>query len=139
MQIDSESDIDIVAVRDHLDGGAVGHCYALRRFEPSPAYKGLAGSGAGNENAYRSVRSMASAQHGLVQRELSDEHAVQRNHAAARVQGTGAQLCELEVPARHLARQLRRVDTSDRLVPDRLIDIVGKMACASGTIPIDAE
>ena len=135
MQIDGESHIDIVAARNHLDGGAFGHRDALRRLELSASHEGLAGSGAGNENGCRSVRRMASAQQRLVQRELSDEHAVQRNHAAVRCQGAGAQLCELEVPARHLLRQLRRVGTRDRLVADRAGDLPRLVCIAITALP----
>ena len=81
---------------------------------------------------------MASAQQGLVQCELADEHAIQRKHAAVRCQGAGAQLCELKAPAWHLLRQFRRVGTRDRLEPDRRIDVVSKLARDSGTATIDA-
>src|SRR5688572_12401656 len=138
MQIDRETHVDVVAARNRLDAGAFGQRDALRRFEPAAPYERLARSGAGNEHGYRSVRTMASAQQGLVQCELADEHIVQRKHAAARRQGAGAQLCELEAPARHLLRQFRRVDALYRLERARRIDIVSKLARTSGTTALAA-
>ena len=63
------------------------HCVGLQFL---PRTKAGLEAEPGIKNGRRSVRRMASAQQGLVQRELSDEHAVQRNHSAVRYQGAGA-------------------------------------------------